>query len=325
MEIQTVQDFTKQANNHKQLPSNKSFIEANTKEVTALHLKKDCIIPVFSKDNETTICHQEFIETVYNSIKMAYPMEMITEPEIRVSHEIKGRIPEAIGKPAKDLLENEKTLYYERVAFVFEISSIKNIINGNELKLTVGGVRAYNQENLYSKKSMEKFKVFIGFKNLVCCNLCVSTDGYADEIRASNSDELSNKITPILQQFNIQKALTNIDSFADYELTQHQFCQFIGRARLYNFLPKKIKSQIPLLSLNDGQISTVTKAYYEDENFACSENGNINLWRMYNLFTGSVKSSYIDNYLEKVVNAHQLTNGFISALDGDPNYKWFLD
>ena len=33
------------------------FIEANTKEVTIEHLKNDCIVPVFSKDNEITISH----------------------------------------------------------------------------------------------------------------------------------------------------------------------------------------------------------------------------------------------------------------------------
>ena len=36
-----------------------SFIEANTETVTLEHLKEKCIIPVFSKDNETTISHYE--------------------------------------------------------------------------------------------------------------------------------------------------------------------------------------------------------------------------------------------------------------------------
>ena len=40
------------------------FIEANTKEVTIEHLKNDCIVPVFSKDNEITISHPHFIESV---------------------------------------------------------------------------------------------------------------------------------------------------------------------------------------------------------------------------------------------------------------------
>lgn len=33
------------------------FIEANTKEVTMEHLRNDCVVPVFSKDNEITISH----------------------------------------------------------------------------------------------------------------------------------------------------------------------------------------------------------------------------------------------------------------------------
>ena len=37
---------------------------------------------------------------------------------IRLSHLIKGRIPEAKLKIAQDLEEYEKTLYYERMAFI---------------------------------------------------------------------------------------------------------------------------------------------------------------------------------------------------------------
>ena len=39
------------------------FIEANTMEIDLQHLKSDCIVPVFSKDNELTISHNAFIET----------------------------------------------------------------------------------------------------------------------------------------------------------------------------------------------------------------------------------------------------------------------
>lgn len=300
------------------------FIEANTREVSLSHLQHDCIIPVFSKDNETTISHQEFIESFYEVVTDIFPMEQISIPDIRVSHEIKGRIPEAIGKPVKELLAHEKTVYYERMAFIIEISSIRNVINGNELKLTVGGVRAYNQENLYSKKAMEKFKVFIGFKNMVCCNLCISTDGYLEELRASNSDQLKQSVELLLQQYNMENHLACMDQYAEYELSQKQFCQFIGRSRLYQYLPKNIKNSIPYLAMNDGQIGAIAKAYYEDENFASDENGCINLWKMYNLFTGATKSSYIDNYLERTTYATVLTNGLISALNGQEAYKWFI-
>ena len=93
------------------------FIEANTKEVEMAHLTDDCIIPVFSKDNEVTISHQSFIETVFEAAYKAFPQEQISEPSIRVSHVVKGRIPEAIHKPVSQLLESDKTIYYERMMF----------------------------------------------------------------------------------------------------------------------------------------------------------------------------------------------------------------
>jgi len=37
-----------------------SFIGGKAVEVSLSHLKEDCIIPVFSKDNESTISHYEF-------------------------------------------------------------------------------------------------------------------------------------------------------------------------------------------------------------------------------------------------------------------------
>lgn len=128
----------------------KHFIEANTKEVSLYHLKNDCIIPVFSKDNEITISHSRFIEALWECTQKLFKNEQIKEPEIRVSHIIKGRTPEAIYKPVKELTDADKTIYYERMAFCMEIPTITEIVGGNTLSLTVGGVRAYNQENLYS-------------------------------------------------------------------------------------------------------------------------------------------------------------------------------
>jgi hypothetical protein len=299
------------------------FMEANTNEVSLLHLKQDCIIPTF-KDNEQTISHSELIETTFASIQTLFGNQAISEPEIRVSHEIKGRIPEAIGKPVKELLEHEKTIYWERCAFLFNLPNIRNVINGNELTLSIGGVRAYNQENLYSKKSMEKFKIFIGFQNKVCTNLCISTDGFSNEIRASNTQELNTKIMELLSSYDAQKHLAELDSLGDYELTEHQFAQFIGKARLYHYLPKMMKSQIPLLDMNDGMVGTIAKEYYDDINFSRNENGTINMWKAYNLFTNATKSSYIDNFLERTVNAYQLSKGLVSALNGDSKYSWFL-
>ncbi len=53
------------------------FIEANTKAVELSHLKNECIVPVFSKDNELTISHPAFIETVAEAVSTFYNGETI--------------------------------------------------------------------------------------------------------------------------------------------------------------------------------------------------------------------------------------------------------
>lgn len=302
----------------------KPFIDANTEEVDLIHLKKDCIIPVFSKDNEKTLAHQEFIEIAQNSISKAFPHHSFDAPEIRVSHQIKGRIPEAIHKNAKDLLEHEKTIYYERMAFIIRIPSISETINGNELSLCVGGVRAYNQENLYNRKSFEKFKFFIGFQNMVCCNLCVSSDGFVEDLRVTSYQELQAKILEIIQSYQAENHLNQMKSLSQQFLTEHQFATLVGRARLYQHLPKKLKSEIPELSFNDGHFNTIAKDYYQDESFCKDDEGNINLWNVYNLFTQANKSSYIDTFLERNLNAFEFNQGICKAISGNSGYHWFL-
>lgn len=78
----------------------KHFIEANTQEATLHHLKHECITPVFSKDNELTINHAAFVETIQDAAQSFFSGEKVEQADIRVSHIIKGRIPEAIHKPA---------------------------------------------------------------------------------------------------------------------------------------------------------------------------------------------------------------------------------
>lgn len=300
------------------------FIEANTKDVSLFSLKHDCIIPVFSKDNEKTLAHQEFIEIAQDCVSKVFSHHTIEAPEVRVSHQIKGRTADAIYKPVKELLDHEKTQYFERMAFIIRIPSITENINGNDVALTVGGVRSYNLENLYNRKTYEKFKFFIGFQNMVCCNLCISTDGYQDEMRVGNYSELQSKITDLLEGYNALSHLQDMKQLADYNLTEQQFAQLIGRARLYNFLPREEKSIIPELLLNDGQISTVAKDYYLDDSFCRNQNGDINLWKVYNLFTGANKSSYIDSFLSRNVNAFSFTKGLAKAINGDSKHRWFL-
>lgn len=301
------------------------FIEANTKEVTIEHLKDDCIVPVFSKDNEITISHPNFIESVWEAANRFFPNESIELPEIRVSHIIKGRTPEAIHKSVKDLLEEDKTIYYERMMFCFEIPSIHEDIAGNRLNLTIGGVRSYNHENLYSKKGMEKFKLFIGFKNLVCCNMCVSTDGFKSELKVMDVNGLLNAAMQLFQEYNAAKHLYYMGAFKDSYMTEHQFAQFLGKSRLYQYLPNEQRRLLPQMLMTDTQIGIVAKSFYHDDNFSLPDNQKeISMWNVYNLLTGANKSSYIDNFLDRAYNATQLADGLNKALYGDSEYTWFI-
>ena len=301
------------------------FIEANTESVSLSHLKSKNVIPVFTKDNEITLSHQEFIETAISAIATIFPNEPIDTPEIRVSHQIKGRTPDALHIAAKDLEEHQRTSYFERMAFIIRVPGITETINGNKLALTIGGVRSYNLENLYNKKTYEKFKFFIGFQNMVCCNLCISTDGYQNEIRAMSHLDLEAKMLQTLAEYKAEEHLNSMKNLLNNSLSERDFAQIIGKSRLYNYLPKKEKSLIPELLLNDGHINTVAKDYYQDESFCRNANGDISMWEFYNLLTGSNKTSYIDTFLERGVNAFDFSKGISNALSGSSaNYAWFL-
>lgn len=306
--------------------ASKPFIVSNTEKVDLIHLKNDCIIPVFSKDNERTISHQEFIGATKNAVREVFGNHLDLYPEIRVSHTIKGRIPDAIYKKASELSEYEKTIYYERMAFAIEIPDFTREIGGNELTLTVGGVRAYNNENLYNKKSLEHFKFFIGFKNMVCCNMCVSSDGFVENMRASHPEELMLAILNVIRNYNSELHLSEMNQLTTLSLNEQQFAQILGKCRLHQYLPKEHRQQIPVLQFNDTQLNHVAKDYFQDNSFARNEHGEIDLWKMYNLFTGANKSSYIDLFLQRGVNAYELATGIGNALtDKTSSYRWFIE
>lgn len=302
----------------------KHFIEANTEEATLNHLQHECITPVFSKDNELTINHAAFIETIQDAANSFFSGETIDTPEIRVSHVIKGRIPEAVRKPANQLLESDKTIYYERATFSIDIPTIYETVEGNKLNLSIVGVRAYNQMNLYSKKSPELFKLAIGFKNQVCCNMCIFTNGYKDELRVSNTAELYRSALELFNSYNPAKHLHLMQSLGNTSMSEHQFCQILGKMRLYQCLPNGYQKRLPRMLLTDTQINSVAKAYINDENFGSFGN-DLNMWKFYNLLTGANKSSYIDSFLDRSLNATEMAVGINSALHGDEKYQWFID
>lgn len=304
--------------------SDSHFMAANTQPIQLRELSEKHTIPVFAKDNESTISHQEFIETISFVTDQIFGGETILKPAVRVSHPIKGRIPAAVGKPAKELLEHEKTLYYERMAFAVEVPSIQDNVANNSLNLTVGGVRAYNLENLHSKKSEERFKLFIGFQNKVCTNLCISTDGFKADIKVRTVAELAKAAYDLFGEFNVYKEIEKYNSLPNTMITESQFAQIVGRARMFQNMPFRDKKELPQFPLSDSQVNLVVKDYYSDESFCRNDLGNINLWKFYNLFTGANKMSYIDNFLDRNVGCQQFVNGLHEAI-GMSKYHWFVN
>jgi len=298
-----------------------NFIEANTKEVALKHLKEDCVIPVFAKDNESTISHYQFIEATKSVVDMMYSNETVNEPEVRVSHVIKGRVPSAIGKPARELLPEEKTIYYERMAFVIEVPSISEVINQNQLSLTIGGVRSYSEQNLYSKKALEKFKMFIGFKNMICLNLCISTDGFSDSVRIGSIDDLESKILEMVSRYDQERHLELMSKISRFQLKEKEFAHLVGKLKMYQHLNKEELKTLPEVSLNDGQINQMIKGYYGCPNFSRNTDGDISFWNVYNLMTEANKSSYIDNNFQRSVHAYELINNLVKSKENRlPNW-----
>lgn len=307
------------------ISSDKPFIQANTIESSVEEIRHKHVIPVFIKDNEPVISHSDFIDSTMDMVAGIYKRETVLKPSVRLSHPIKGRIPDAKDKPASALQEHEKTLYYERMAFVIEIPSIQDTIAGNTLSLTIGGIKAYNLDNLYSRKGAdEHFKVFIGFQNKVCTNLCVWTDGYLSDLKVKNTAQLKASIQTMIEGYNASQHIQELKSFAGYGLTEQQFAHLIGRCRMYNFLPTNLRSEIDPLLLSDTQLGAVVKDYYRDDSFCKGEDGNINLWKLYNLFTGANKTSYIDTFVDRSVNAFQFVDQLKLGLN-NKNSNWFLN
>lgn len=327
MELQLV-------NNHSLVPviqqeiitasTESSFIQANTIPMSLTELEHQHLIPVFVKDNEPVISHQDFINCSLEIVHQVFPNETVLAPSIRVSHPIKGRIPEAKDKRAKDLLPHEETIYFERMMFVIEVASIKDRINGNELSLTIGGVKSYNLDNLYNRKGAdEHFKIFIGFQNKVCCNLCVWSDGLVLNLKAKHLSQLMKGIYELVLSYKMERHLKAMQLFTEQYLTEHQFATLIGRARLYNYLPPNEKKEVPKLNFVDSHLNLIARDYYHDTSFCKAENGHINLWNVYNLFTGANKQSYIDSFLGRSVNAFDLMGSIGKAIQHQ-EYHWFL-
>ena len=208
------------------------FIESNTSGITLEELKRKCIVPSF-KDSSLTLSHQVFAENVLGAAMDYFNGETFGELECRVSHPISGRNPSALLKPEKFLTEADKTLFFQRFCFCFELTSMTKTIDGQPICLTIGGVRAYNEQNLYANKSPEKLKIFIGWRVKVCSNLMLSCDGLQDRLEVMSSLDIYKSALDLFTAFDPIDNFNMLENLVNTRLSTQEFCNIIGRMRLY--------------------------------------------------------------------------------------------
>ena len=301
-----------------------NFLEANTDSISMEDLANKCVVPTWA-NQELTIAHQDFISCVHEAASDFYRGERLNMPDIRVSHIVRGRIPQALGKKASELLECEKTQFYQRLAFAFTIPTIVETVRGERLELCIGGVRNYSDLNLYrATKGIEKFSVFVGWRVKICSNQVLTGEGVKFNIEVTNTSELYRHVLELFHAFNPAKEIHLLQSLSDTYLTETQFAQVVGRMRMYQALSPGRQKQIPRLLITDSQINSVCRDFYSSEHFGVKDNA-ISLFDFHNLLTESNKSSYIDTYLNRAVNATEVSVGLNNVMQGlDNRYAWFL-
>ena len=83
------------------------FLLGNTIEIDMQSLEDDYLVPVFSRDNNQTISHTEFINTVSDAAHTFFQGEQFNQPVVRVSHEMKLRTRKGAGKLIEKLQDDD--------------------------------------------------------------------------------------------------------------------------------------------------------------------------------------------------------------------------
>ena len=205
-----------------------NFIESNTSGITLEELTEKNVIQTFC-DNSLTISHQNFIGAVTEAAGQIFG-EM-TPVECRVSHPIIGRVPSAQHKKASELREDEKTIFYQRLAWVTHIKGLVQTINGQNVNLTVGGVRSYSEDKLYRGQTAMKFKIFVGWKVKVCSNLCLTCDGFSGTIECMTEADITQKALELFSGFNPHKeeTLNVLENLQSTAISEELFGKIRGR------------------------------------------------------------------------------------------------
>jgi len=149
------------------------------------------------------------------------------------------------------------------------------------------------------------------------------SDGFMGNLKVSSVGQLTACIKTMVERYSSGLHLHQMQQLTKYRLTEMQFATIIGKCRMYQHLPYDLKKGIHPLHMGDTQIGMVCKEYFKDSNFCCDADGGIDLWKLFNLFTGANKSSYIDSFLDRSVNAFNLVEQIKYGLE-NINHCWYL-
>lgn len=309
-------------------PDHPCFIESNTSAISLEDLATKCVVPTFG-DMSLTISHQNYMASVCKAATDVFGP--LTPIECRVSHPIIGRIPSALHKKPSEVLESEKTLFYQRLAWISHIRGLSRQINGQTVFLTIGGTRAYSEDKLYGRQSAQKFKIFVAWSVKICSNQMIQCSGNSGTIECMTEADIYQKAYQLFRGFDPEKEdnLKLLENLHTTRISQELFCSIIGRLRLYQALGTEQRKGLPVVELGDQCINAAVRGYAgENRTFGLQEGfDTISCWDLLNLLNESVKSCYIDTWITRNQNATDFAIGIQKALYGQDTegYSWFLN
>lgn len=305
-----------------------NFIESNTQGISYEELTEKNVIPTFS-DGTLSLSHGSIIKATMRAAEEVYGE--LTPVSLRVSHRIQGRTPEAMNKPASELQDSDITTFYQRMAFICHVKTLTRTINGVEVHLCIGGTRSYSEDKLFGRPTPSKMKIFVGWFVKLCSNGCLTCDGNSGTIECLTEADVYEKALALFNSFNPEKenTLELLENLGNTKISQQEFCNIIGRLRLYQALPAVEQNVLPKVILGDQAVNKIVQGYVSNPNFG-AKNGedSITLWQLLQLANEAVKQgAYIDNWLERNQNCTDLVLGIQRALLGtdEEGYDWFLN
>ena len=300
------------------------FIESNTSSVKRADLSND-LVPSFAS-GELVISNSQFIDSVEMAMKDAFYGQTFGKPSIRCSHQIRGRKSESLKKDPKTLTDNDYSRFWQRMCFCIEVTSQTRVINGEEVRLTIGGTTSLHDVNLYSKRSCQHYSVFVAWKCRVCSNLMIQLeDGLLDQISCMNASEIYMASAQLFSRFNFEQSLRNLEALGQVSITTNQFATLIGKLRLLSCMPTAERKALPNIEIGDAQTLAACRNFINGH-FGLNGRDYINGFELLNCFNDAVKNSYIHNFCTKNANCVTLAEGVCNSILGtDHTYDWFLE